>query len=149
DVGGDVDPAADPRSLGVSAASLELVQDGMARVVNSPTGTGFRSRITQPGMEMAGKTGTSQVRSISAAERAEGVIQTADRPWEERDHAVFVGYAPINDPRYAISVVIEHGGGGASAAAPVAHDILLEAQQKRSAARRNQFADAGAGANRR
>ena len=140
------DPADDPRSLGVSAASMALVRDGMERVVNRPTGTAFGARILDRGLEMAGKTGTSQVRSISAAEREAGVVRTADRPWEERDHAVFVGYAPIADPRYAMAVVVEHGGSGAGTAAPIGRDILLQAQRRDSARRRNQLAAAPASA---
>jgi penicillin-binding protein 2 len=76
---------------------------------------------------MAGKTGTSQVRNISAAERESGVIANDDLPWNRRDHALFVGYAPDVAPRYAISVVVEHGGGGSTAAAPIARDIILRA----------------------
>ncbi len=76
---------------------------------------------------MAGKTGTSQVRSITAAERAAGVTRNEDLPWERRDHALFVGYAPYDNPRYAVSVVVEHGGGGSAAAAPIARDIMLQA----------------------
>ena len=77
---------------------------------------------------MAGKTGTSQVRRITPEERAAGVISNEDLPLERRDHALFVGYAPLDNPRYAVSVVVEHGGGGSAAAAPVARDILLQAQ---------------------
>ena len=126
----EFDPVADPRSLGISAQSLAVVQEGMNRVVNDPAGTAFRARITTPGMEMAGKTGTSQVRSISAAEREEGVQPGNLRPWEQRDHAVFVGYAPLHDPRFAVAVVVEHGGSGAGMAAPIARDILLDVQRR-------------------
>ena len=132
----NIDPLSDPRSLGISEDSINIIRGGMKRVVNSPTGTGFKSRIQKPGLEMAGKTGTSQVRSISPEEREEGLLEQNNRPWEERDHAIFVGYAPIENPRYAVSVIIEHGGSGAFAAAPIAHDILLEAQIKNSALRR-------------
>ena len=83
-------------------------------------------------MEMAGKTGTVQVRRISKSERDSGVIKNKDLPWKERDHALFVGFAPIHEPRYAIAVVVEHGGGGSSVAAPNAHDVLLEAQRRNS-----------------
>ena len=76
---------------------------------------------------MAGKTGTSQVRNITAAERARGVIRNDQLPWNRRDHALFVCYAPFEAPRYVVSVVVEHGGGGSSVAAPVARDILLYA----------------------
>jgi penicillin-binding protein 2 len=78
-------------------------------------------------MLMAGKTGTSQVRNISAAERASGVIKNDQLPWERRDHALFVGFAPFDAPRYAVSVVVEHGGGGSLAAAPIGRDALLRA----------------------
>jgi penicillin-binding protein 2 len=76
---------------------------------------------------MAGKTGTSQVRNISAAERATGVIRNRDLPWNRRDHALFVSFAPFDNPKFAISVVVEHGGGGSVAAAPIARDVMLQA----------------------
>ncbi|MGF1640544.1 MAG: penicillin-binding transpeptidase domain-containing protein, partial [Rhodospirillales bacterium] len=76
-----------------------------------------------------GKTGTSQVRRISKAEREAGVIKNEDLPWERRDHALFVGYAPLRAPRYAVAVLVEHGGGGSAVAAPIARDILYAAQK--------------------
>lgn len=78
-------------------------------------------------MLMAGKTGTSQVRIISAAERAAGVTKNEQLPWKRRDHALFVCYAPFDNPRYAVAQIVEHGGGGSLAAAPIARDILLYA----------------------
>ncbi|MBK8906428.1 MAG: penicillin-binding protein 2 [Rhodospirillales bacterium] len=117
-----------PEPLGISPAHLQVVRDGMIGVVNGSRGTARRAAITENGMEMAGKTGTSQVRRITAAERAAGISKNEDLPWERRDHALFVGYAPIQAPRYAVAVIIEHGGGGSKAAAPVAKDILLAAQ---------------------
>jgi len=107
----------------------------MIGVVNTPRGTAFKARIKDPGREMAGKTGTVQVRRISKAERETGVRKNKDLPWKERDHALFVGYAPMDNPRYAVSVVVEHGGGGSSTAAPIARDILAEAQRRDSARR--------------
>ncbi len=80
-------------------------------------------------MEMAGKTGTSQVRRITKAEREAGVFKNEDLPWERRDHALFVGYAPVDAPRYAVAVIVEHGGGGSKVAAPIARDILIAAQR--------------------
>ena len=74
---------------------------------------------------MAGKTGTSQVRNITAAERARGVVSNDQLPWNRRDHALFVCYAPYDAPRYAISVVVEPGGSGSAVAAPIARDIML------------------------
>ena len=117
-------------NLGVSPASLAVVTRGMRRVTNSPRGTAYRARIVDPGMEMAGKTGTSQVRRISKAERLTGVRKTEERPWIERDHALFVGFAPVGAPRYAAAVVVEHGGSGARRAAPIARDILRETQRR-------------------
>jgi penicillin-binding protein 2 len=97
----------------------------MDAVMNQSEGTARSSRIVADGLRMAGKTGTAQVRNISAAERASGVISNDQLPWNRRDHALFVGYAPYDNPRYAVSVVVEHGGGGSTAAAPIARDALL------------------------
>jgi penicillin-binding protein 2 len=118
------------RSMGISAASLAVVADGMSAVVNDIHGTAHGSRIAEAGMEMAGKTGTAQVRRITRAERLTGVKKNEDLPWVERDHALFIAFAPVSAPRYACAVVVEHGGGGSKAAAPVAHDILLEIQRR-------------------
>ena len=112
--------------LAVGEPSLALVRQGMVDVSNASGGTAGRSRIVGE-WQMAGKTGTSQVRNITAAERAAGVTSNADLPWERRDHALFVCYAPVEAPRVAVSVVVEHGGGGSTAAAPIARDILLYA----------------------
>ena len=117
-------------SLGISEASLALVAEGMDRVVNGNRGTARGARITEPELAMAGKTGTSQVRRISKSERLTGVLKNEQRPWEERDHALFVAYAPVDEPRYAIAVIVEHGGSGSRAAAPVARDILRETQRR-------------------
>jgi len=120
-------------SLNLPKAHLDLVVEAMSDVVNSPYGTARKSRIEDTIHAMGGKTGTVQVRRISKAEREAGVIKNKDLPWKERDHALFVGFAPVHEPRYAISVVVEHGGGGSSVAAPIAHDILIEAQRRGSA----------------
>ncbi|WP_322889977.1 MULTISPECIES: penicillin-binding protein 2 [unclassified Yoonia] len=115
-------------SLGLNENTLRRVRASMDAVCNHNRGTAYGSRIVAEDRKMAGKTGTSQVRRITLEERAAGVIRNEDLPWERRDHALFVGYAPLDNPRYAVSVVVEHGGGGSSAAAPVARDILLQAQ---------------------
>jgi penicillin-binding protein 2 len=117
-------------TIGISPASLKVVTNGMRRVSNSPRGTAYKARITEDDMAMAGKTGTSQVRRIETSERLTGVRKTEDKPWIERDHALFVAYAPLAAPRYAIAVVIEHGGSGARTAAPIARDILIETQRR-------------------
>ncbi|MCU0829259.1 MAG: penicillin-binding protein 2 [Tabrizicola sp.] len=120
-------PVPEAPPLDIPADHLAAVRQGMYEVVNGDTGTAKSSRIVDPTLIMAGKTGTSQVRNISAAEREAGVISNEDLPWNRRDHALFVGYAPYDAPRYAIAVVVEHGGGGSTAAAPIARDILLRA----------------------
>jgi penicillin-binding protein 2 len=115
-------------ALGLNENNLRRVRASLDGVCNENRGTAYGSRIIAEGRKMAGKTGTSQVRRITAEERASGVISNADLPWERRDHALFVGYAPVENPRYAVSVVVEHGGGGSAVAAPIARDILLQAQ---------------------
>lgn len=121
--------------LGVSAAHLAVVIAGMNGVTNEQGGTAYRNRITEEGWEMAGKTGTSQVRRITMAERAQGVTKNEDLPWHRRDHALFISFAPVHAPRYACAVVVDHGGGGSAVAAPIARDILVEAQRRDPLAR--------------
>ena len=123
-------------SLGLVPEHLGIVIEGMNEVSNDPRGTAYRVRIEAPGMEMAAKTGTSQVRRITMSERLAGVRKNEDLPWEQRDHALFIGFAPVQSPRYAVAVVIEHGGGGSKIAGPIARDILLEAQLRDPARRR-------------
>ena len=117
-------------ALDIKSSHLDLMKKAMVAVPNSPYGTAYKSRIKEPGFQYGGKTGTVQVRRISKAEREAGVKKNKDLRWEERDHALFVGYAPIEAPRYAVSIVVEHGGGGSSVAAPIAKDILLEVQRR-------------------
>ena len=117
-------------AIGVQKQNLDVVVEGMNLVVNHQHGTAFRARITEPGMEMGGKTGTSQVRRITMAERSTGVIKNENLPWRERDHALFIGFAPVEAPRYAMAAVVEHGGGGSAVAAPIVRDILLECQRR-------------------
>jgi penicillin-binding protein 2 len=113
--------------LGLRADHLALVRGGMFDVVNGTRGTARRSRIAEDINAMAGKTGTSQVRNISASERAAGVTSNKDLPWIRRDHALFVCYAPSEKPKYAVSVLVEHGGGGSAVAAPIARDVMMRA----------------------
>ena len=126
-VDGEAVPIVDAANLGIGGSSLRAIRAGMFSVVNSERGTAKSARIDAPSMVMAGKTGTSQVRNISASERASGVVANADLPWKRRDHALFVAFAPFESPKYAVSVVVEHGGGGSAVAAPIARDMLLRA----------------------
>ncbi len=130
--------------IGVSRASLAVVVEGMTRVSNSQRGTAFRARIKEEEFALAGKTGTSQVRRITKAERQTRVLKNKERPWKDRDHALFVAFAPISAPRYAVSVVVEHGGSGSGTAAPIARDILLETQRLGRERRDEPFAVDGA-----
>ncbi len=119
-----------PKKLGINPAHLKIVTDAMDQAVNSPFGTAFGSRISDTGMSMAGKTGTVQVRRISKAERELGVKRNEELEWKDRDHALFVGFAPRENPRFAVSVVVEHGGSGSKTAAPIARDVLQEVQKR-------------------
>jgi len=116
--------------MDVSASHLKIVTEGMRMVVNDPDGTAYGAHISQPGMEMAGKTGSAQVRHISMAEHLAGVRKNEDLPWPLRDNALFIGFAPVSNPRFCCAVVVEHGGGGAKVAGPIARDVLLECQQR-------------------
>ena len=115
--------------LGIDRRYLKMVRRALAAVTGSRRGTAWSARIEEAGFEMAGKTGTSQVRRISRLERRLGVRKNEELPREQRDHALFVGYAPTDKPRYAAAVVVEHGGSGSKAAAPIARDLLLAAQK--------------------
>lgn len=120
-------------SLGLSSRHLQLINQSLSAAVTQTIGTAYGSRILEDGMAMGGKTGTAQVRRITMAEREDGVIANEDLPWRQRDHALFVGYAPVENPRYAVAVVVEHGGGGSHVAAPIARDVLLECQKRNPA----------------
>jgi penicillin-binding protein 2 len=126
-VDGIEQPELGGESLGLNENNLRKMRRAMFDTVNDRRGTAYGSRIIDDAMRMAGKTGTSQVRNITAAERARGVTRNADLPWERRDHALFVNYAPYDNPKYAVAVVVEHGGGGSRAAAPIARDVTLQA----------------------
>ena len=101
---------------------INIIKKAMFKVVNENQGTAFKSRLED--VKFAGKTGTSQVRSISLAERESDEFRKKEQAWKNRDHALFVGYMPYDNPQYAISVIIEHGGSGASTAAPIAKQIF-------------------------
>jgi penicillin-binding protein 2 len=119
--------------LEVSAKDLKLVQDGMFAVVNEQGGTAYAAKISEPGLQMAGKSGTSQVQAMSKATHDKH-LKVKDVPWIERDHALFISFAPVSQPRYVCAVVVEHGGesmgGGSAVAAPICRDLLREAQQR-------------------
>lgn len=120
-------PVSEVATLPLDGSKLRAVQMGMYEVVNGARGTGRSSRIADDSMQMCGKSGTAQVRNFSDAEKRDGATKNDDLPWRMRDHALFVGFAPANAPRYAASVVVEHGGGGSVVAGPIVRDALLRA----------------------
>ncbi len=118
-------PYEEAPALDIDPAHLAVVRQGMYEVVYGRRATAGASKIIARDKQIAGKTGTSQVRNITRAEREAGVIRNEDLPWERRDHALFVCYGPYQAPKYSVSVVVEHGGGGSKVAAPIARDIML------------------------
>ncbi len=122
-------------NLGFADRSLHVVREGMWAVVNEGGGTAPAARLPDPRWQMAGKTGSSQVRRVSRELREGGHFDSSKLPWQDRPHALFVAYAPYDAPRYAVSVVVEHGNAGAAAAAPIARDIMMDALQRDPAGR--------------
>ncbi|HVJ55019.1 MAG TPA: penicillin-binding protein 2 [Aliidongia sp.] len=116
--------------LEVDPKNLAAVLNGMDAVINEIGGTGYATRITEAGMQMGGKTGSAQVRHISEAERQHGLRKQEDIPWKDRDHALFIAFAPVGNPRYVAAAVVEHGKHGASSAGPIVRDVLHECQKR-------------------
>jgi len=115
------------KKINISDSYLDAVKQGMYNVVNVQGGTAYLSRFDIGGQQMAGKTGSTQVRRITMKERQSGVLKQNELPWKYRDHALFVAFAPYDNPRYGVAVLVEHGGGGSTVAAPIASKILKEA----------------------
>ncbi len=116
-----------PKKINIKPENLAIVKQGMFEVVNGVGGTATRARLKLKGIQMGGKTGTTQVRRISLKERAKGIRRDEDLPWKYRNHAWFMAYAPHDNPKYAVAVIAEHGRSGSGVAAPIASKILEEA----------------------
>ena len=123
-------PVPDWPSVGIPDSALATVRHGMWAVSNGTHGTARGARIKGQPFEIAGKSGTSQVRRITRHERETHVTKNEDLPWKERDNALFIAFVPADAPRYACAVVVEHGGGGSAVCAPIARDLLLATQLK-------------------
>lgn len=138
-------PAEPAPMLGVNAAHLARMHDALEAVCHEPGGTSFAlGGLGIPGVRMAGKTGTSQVYSITRQEREQGVRTQDQLPWRLRDHGLFVCYAPSDAPKYCVATIIEHGGGGSRAAAPPARDILRRLIERDPSGREGDLARIGA-----
>ena len=103
--------------------NIKIVQDAMFGSTNEVMGTSYRSRIKDPKYQFAGKTGTSQVKKITEKDR-ELDLKTFEIPYEERDHALYIAFGPYKNPRYAMSILVEHGGNGSTTAAPMAKKLF-------------------------
>ena len=103
--------------------NVKFVLDAMFKSTNELYGTSFSSRIEDPKYQFAGKTGTAQVKRITEAER-ELDLKTDQIPYKQRDHAWYIAFGPYKDPRYAVSILVEHGGSGSSTAAPIAKKLF-------------------------
>ena len=109
------------KPLDIAPEIIQFLRQGMRAVMVGGQGTARQHDLP---FGIAGKTGTVQVKRITKKQREEGITDNIDRPWRERDHALFVAYAPTKQPRYALSVIVEHGGSGSSMAAPIAKDVF-------------------------
>ena len=109
--------------LYINSKNIKIVQDAMFASTNEVRGTSYKSRIDNIKYQFAGKTGTAQVKKITEKDR-ELDLKTFEIPYEERDHALYVAYGPYKNPRYALSVIVEHGGSGSTTAAPIAKELF-------------------------
>ena len=139
-INGILQPQALPATwptLGLSDDHLAALRAGMFAVVNEAHGTAPKARLSLAGIQMAGKTGSAQVRRVSRALRESGHFNSAHLPWEFRPHALFICFAPYDNPRYAAAVVVEHGNTAAEVAAPLARDIMTDTLIRDPANRRD------------
>ena len=128
-IGGELQNGAqssDWQPLDIDDRHLAIVRQGLFEVVNTPRGTAYDARLTLPNVQMAGKTGTAQVHNATAAEKMRNFNEMT-MPWADRPNALFVAFAPVDNPRYAAAVIVEHGNWGGMASAPIARDLLTYA----------------------
>ena len=140
-IGGQPEPAKEVfETIGINPLHLKLVQNGM-KMVMAPGGTAHDYTRSRNKPVYAGKTGTAQVRRISKEERESGVLKNEELAWRSRDHALFIGYGPLDNPRYGVSVLVQHGGGGSSVAAPIGRDLLDKILEIEAAAAKDNAGD--------
>ncbi len=129
--------------LFVNSKNIKIVQDAMFASTNEVRGTSYKSRIDDKKYQFAGKTGTAQVKKITEKDR-ELDLKTFEIPYEERDHALYVAYGPYKNPRYATSIIVEHGGSGSSTAAPMAKKLfklIIDRHALRETIKENKYWD--------
>ena len=108
---------------------INLIKDAMFSSSNEPGGTSYRHRHQDPKFTFAGKTGSSQIKRFTEAQR-EAEVKQNELDYKDRDHALFVAFAPYKNPQYAISVLVEHGGSGGKAAAPIAKKVIKKVLER-------------------
>ena len=126
-----------------NSKNIKIVQDAMFASTNEVRGTSYRSRIDDPKYQFAGKTGTAQVKKITKRDR-ELDLKTFEIPYEERDHALYVAFGPYRNPRYAVSIIVEHGGNGSTTAAPMAKKLfklIIDRHSKRDSINDKKYMD--------
>ena len=126
-----------------NSKNIKIIQDSIYSSTNEVMGTSYSSRINNLKYRFAGKTGTAQVKRITEEER-ELDLKTSEIPYEQRDHALYVAYGPTKNPRYALSIIIEHGGSGGTTAAPIAKKlfkVIIDRHKLREEAKHNKFLD--------
>ena len=126
-----------------NSKNIKIVQDAMFGSTNEVMGTSYRSRINDPKYQFAGKTGTAQVKKITEKDR-ELDLKTFEIPYEERDHALYVAFGPYKNPRYALSIIVEHGGNGSTTAAPMAKELfklIIDRHEKRESMNDKKYMD--------
>ena len=121
----------DLKPLFKNQENIKIIKDAMYSSSNEPGGTSYRSRLEDKRFTFAGKTGSSQIKKFTEAQR-EAEVKQESLAYKDRDHALFVAYAPVKDPKYAISVVVEHGGTGSKAAAPIAKKVIKKVLERDS-----------------
>ena len=126
-----------------NSKNIRIIQDAMFSSTNEVMGTSYRSRIDNIKYQFAGKTGTAQVKKITEKDR-ELDLKTFQIPYEERDHALYVAFGPYKQPRYALSILVEHGGNGSTTAAPMAKKLfklVIDRHELRQSIKNNRYMD--------
>ena len=121
----------DLKPLFKNQENINIIKDAMYSSSNEPGGTSYKSRLEDKRFTFAGKTGSSQIKRFTEEQR-EAEVKQEQLEYKNRDHALFIAFAPVSDPQYAISVVVEHGGTGSKSAAPIAKKVIKKVLERHS-----------------